>query len=421
MAGGAAYAQAESVCGAAGELGRDVLDGLASLSDQSLIRIGQGVGGETRFAMLVTIRDYAAERLDHSDDAADVRARHARAFMELAEAAAPHLTGAEGAEWNDRLELEHDNLRAALDWATNAGEAEVALRLATALWRFWQVRGYLTEGAHRLETIFGMPGVEGQSAALLSRAHGAAGSVAYWRLDRPRIHGHYAAALDFARQAGDEPLLAESLYNIGFAPTDADVPLPEMRVESQPYFEEALERYRKLDDRPGVASALWALAQNASFAHETERAERLAAETLALSRELGDPFRTAWAAFTLASDRIVRGSTDSVADLLDEALRTFIRSGDAGGLTLSLGLIGAFSVQQGDHDGWRVWGAASRLQEETGTDRFDGTDVKHILPDPQTDEENAGVEEGRRMSTEDASALGLDVIERAKANRQTSR
>ena len=217
IAGGAGFDQTERVCGPADELGREVFDGLDSLSQQSLLRVGEDAG-EPRYAMLVTIREYAAERLDASDDAPTTHRRHAETYLALAEEAEPHLLGSEAAHWNDLLEREHDNLRAALAWIVMADEAELGLRMIVALWRFWQVRGHLTEAGDRIDAVLAMPSVAAQPAELRARAHSAAGGIAYWRSRSEETHRHYQEALQLARSSDDRALLAGALYDAGFAP-----------------------------------------------------------------------------------------------------------------------------------------------------------------------------------------------------------
>src|SRR5438552_8851721 len=145
LVAGAMLEQLEPVCGDAAEIGRDVLEGISELVDQSLLRQIE-VDGEPRFRMLVTIRDYALERLAERGEQADLRARHLAAYLAVAERARPELQGKDQKRWLDVVELEHDNLRAALEFAISDGRSDDAARLVYALWRFWQSRGYLREG-----------------------------------------------------------------------------------------------------------------------------------------------------------------------------------------------------------------------------------------------------------------------------------
>lgn len=129
----------------------DVLDGLSSLVDASLLRREAGPDGEPRLTMLAIVREHARELLVESGEAGATRERHARYFVTLAETAAPALYGPDHATWLERLEREHDNLGAALEWAQKVGDTETGLRLTGALSWFWWVRGYLGEGRRWIE------------------------------------------------------------------------------------------------------------------------------------------------------------------------------------------------------------------------------------------------------------------------------
>ena len=151
--GGAGLDQIESVCGGPDA---DVLGALGVLVEHSLVR-AEGIGAEPRYRMLETIRQFAAEHLAASGEEAEVRTRHALAFLDLAEQAAPHLISWDQKRWLDRLELDHDNLRTALTWAVDQGEANLAMKLAFTMWRFWQVRGHLIEAEDRFRRVLAVP------------------------------------------------------------------------------------------------------------------------------------------------------------------------------------------------------------------------------------------------------------------------
>ncbi|MBA3851709.1 MAG: hypothetical protein H0X59_05015, partial [Chloroflexi bacterium] len=160
FAGGAALEEIEAVCGSgATPVGMDVLDGLTSLADKSLLNTTEDEHGEPRFGMLRTIREFAQERLAGSGEEAEIRDRHLAAFLHHVEEAEPHLLRAGRRRWLDRLEREHDNFRAALDWAVGRPDVPRALRLAGGLWRLWQIRGYLDEGRERIAAVLALPGV----------------------------------------------------------------------------------------------------------------------------------------------------------------------------------------------------------------------------------------------------------------------
>src|SRR5207302_5647945 len=173
--------QLEPVCGPIEDVGGDVLQGLDWLADQSLLRRLPDFD-EPRFLMLQTIRDFAMERLEESGEAHAIRGRHLAAFVALAQQAQPHLFGPRRKEWLERLEEDHDNFRAALEWSVTSGNAEEAMRLSAAFWRVWQMRGHLHEGRRRMDDVLAMPG-SGEFPAERLAALEAAGGLAYWQAD----------------------------------------------------------------------------------------------------------------------------------------------------------------------------------------------------------------------------------------------
>ncbi len=213
--GGCELAMAETVCGPADELGMDVFEGLGALVDQSLVRIDDMAAGEPRFVMLDTIREFAAEMLAKRGEADALAARHAHAMLELAEQAAPNVTGMDQRTWLDRLERDHDNLRAALEWATAKPEPELAARMGFALWRFWQQRGYLNEARVRFEAMAN----QGWSLDPVCAARFAEGfgGITYWQADYPATDRWYTEALRIWRELGDKREIANALYNDAYA------------------------------------------------------------------------------------------------------------------------------------------------------------------------------------------------------------
>jgi predicted ATPase len=262
FAGGCTLEAAEQVTDA------DV-DTLQSLVDKSLLRHTQD-----RFSMLETIREFAAERLDQSDVAEELRQRHADHFLALAEEAEPNLVDG-SAEWLDRLEREHDNLRAALDRLEASGETELALRLAGALSRFWFLRGHLVEGRHRLE-------------------------VALRNDERPTA-------------ARAKALIGASVMAVN----TGDTATAELRAE------EALALHQQLADPWGVANSTLALAHVADDQRDLARAKQLYGASARAFRELGDEHYALLAAYNLAWAYEELGETESARaqheDNLDRA------------------------------------------------------------------------------------------------------
>ena len=214
--------------------------------------------------MLETIREFAVERLADAGEAvvAAFRHRHARAYLELAQAAATHLTSADRGIVLDRLEDDHDNLRTALVHAIETADCEQAAALLRALFRFWHMRGHLVEGRARTKAVLEMPAWTDEPSIARLRALDVAGGLAYWAGDMPDASHHYLAAEREARALGDEAEIANALYNRFFAPT------PTTRVEEWsralaydgvPLAREALAINERLGDRGGIARCLWAV------------------------------------------------------------------------------------------------------------------------------------------------------------------
>ena len=216
FSGGWTLDAAETVCG--GDL--DVLENLDVLADASLVRRPEHDDEELRFSMLETIREYAAERLAASppEERQEVERRHTGYFRALAERAEPHLTGEHQVRWLDRLEREHDNIRAVLERERAVGEREAvqaALEMASAIWRFWQQRGHVAEGRSRLERLLALPAAAPRDATR-ARALGAAGSLAYWLADYGAMERHYVEAAEIARELGDRRLISHALFDLSF-------------------------------------------------------------------------------------------------------------------------------------------------------------------------------------------------------------
>jgi non-specific serine/threonine protein kinase len=298
--------------------GPDLLDGLASLMDKSLLRQVETPEGEGRFSMLGTIRDYASERLDASGEAPFAKRRHVAFFLAVAEEAAPHLHGPRQAEWLARLEQEHDNLRQALIWALESGDAPTAVRLGAALWRFWWILGHLGEGQRWLAGV--LKSSQALSASVRIRAlSGAWGIMSHALPTDPdsyaQAHTFFSESLDLCRELGDALGVALSLGNLGQVATGrGDL------EHGIPLLEESLLLLRELGDRERIASALSNLGTAALQAGNTARAEELLQESLAIRRELNDRPAVAASLTSLAHAAASRGDQRAASALLADAL-----------------------------------------------------------------------------------------------------
>jgi len=276
FAGGWTLEAAEAVCAAEGVEAADVLDSLSRLVDNSLV-IVETQHGATRYRMLETVRQYGRDRLAEEGEAAPVRGRHRVWYREFAEAADEGLRGPHEGLWLERLELEHDNLRAALESAAaDTDGPEVEVRLARALEWFWHIAGYWTEGRARLEAALGRTGAP---TSLLSKVFVGAARLAYRQGDRIRARERCEQGLAVSRQVGDCSGEACCLLWLGIlALVEGDA------ERASPMLEDSLVMYRAIGDQWWTVEALSFLGSLAVMRSEYDRAAALHEESLAVAR-----------------------------------------------------------------------------------------------------------------------------------------
>ncbi len=344
FAGGFDLGAAEGVCcdGAVDVL--DAIDLIGHLVDKSLVTPEEEADGGMRYALLETIRDYAQERLTTAGETEEFQTRHADYFQRLAAAAEPQLQGPEQAAWFRSLEREHDNLRLAAQWLLRRHPA-TALSMGGALWRFWWVRGYWSEGRASL------------AAALAKDAEGPPGSgrpVALYGLAvLSRGMGDYAAAhryldesLAIARARGDKPGVAAALFELGNLANDT-----EDLATARALYGESLAIRRELADKRGVSSALHNLGVVAAAQGDFEGARTLYEEALAFHRELGN---RAWEAASLdglGDVALYLGDLDAARAYEEQGLAIQRGLGDRRGTAFSLRELGRVAARQMDLDG----------------------------------------------------------------------
>ena len=404
--GGAQLEQLEAVCGPSSDIGVDVLEGVSELVEQSLLRQSE-VDGEPRFRMLVTIRDYALERLAERGEATDLRTRHLAAYQVLAERARPELQGKDQKRWLDAVDLEHDNLRAALEFAISDGHADEAARLVSALWRFWQSRGYLREGRSWAERAVAVPGA---TPELRLRALEALGGLVYWMGDLAMLT-HYGAALDLAREIGDPKEIALAAYNLSFAYT---IPTNDM-VRGRVLLEEALALFRELGDGAGIGRASFALSNVVSGGQGHTRedllfARRTVDEALQQHRKLSNQFDLAWDLHMAGLVDLKLGDLESARREWAEAVGLFSTAGDISGMVLMLSDFSELAKAAGDLERHDVLvGAWAALARKTGiglTAIFGQTEDR-AQPETIPNERQPAVQRGLAMKLEDAVAYAL--------------
>jgi len=405
FARGAGLEQAGAVCGPAEEVGDDVVTGLDELADQSLLRRVPDIE-EPRLLMLQTIREFGAERLQESGEAEVIRDRHAEAFAAMAEEVEGRLLGSERKAQLDRLARDHDNLRAALDWCISGHRTELALRLASAMWRFWQMRGHLHEGRSRIEAVLDLPGVDKHPAAH-RRALEAAGGIAYWQADMHAAQAWYDDCLVLTRATGDKNAIANAIYNDSF-------PLVVGRTDmarALPLLDEALGLFRELDDAPGIARCLWGIGNVHHFLQDYDAAVPPLEESIELFRKLGQGFGLGWSLHTRALVAINLGDPTTAQPLVTEALGLFSKAGDVSGIMILLDDSAQIArLREQRLRSLRLAGAAAGMQARSGAQLATLANAIGGRPVAVAEdaEERKAFEAGQAMTPEDAVAYALD-------------
>jgi predicted ATPase/class 3 adenylate cyclase len=405
--GGWTLEEAEVVCGPGEDLGVDVLDGLSSLAEKSLVTVGDA-SGERRFGMLETIREFALERLEKSGESVELRRRHALAYLDLAERAVPAYTRRDRKTWLERLEPEHDNFRAALEWSIEGGEASIALRFTWALWRFWQMRGHLQEGRTWSSRALEMPEAQGRSPER-ARALEGAGGLAYWQSDSVGAQKWYGEALAVAEANRDPKLIADALYNYAFSFDPGK--WGEQVDKLAGILDRAMALYERLGDRAGIANTHWALGNLAYGQVDYQRAVDWTTQSLAEARELGDDFLTGWSLFMRGGALARLGRWDEAVEPWREGLSLFLESGDLTGILFNLDGLADAAIASGDPErGLRLRAVTQALRVETGAELLESDRETRGTPDHELTEEEATMAkaEGEAMTLEQAVAYALE-------------
>ena len=368
FAGGWTLETMTQVCDSGSEI--DTLDAFAALVDNSLVwRIGHPEA--IRFAFPVTIREHAAEKLRGIGEADVISRRHLAWCMNLADTAAAELTGVSQQSWLQVLAEEHDNLRAALEFAITARESAAAHRLAGALWRYWEINGHLAEGRRWLALVLELTGPV--PAAVRARAFKAAGNLARDQCD-------YSAAIEYHRrahaiftQARDAAGIAAVLNNMGAVELDrGDV---QAAITN---FEASLERFTELHDQWGVALVLGNLAQALRTNTDLARAESIARRSIQEFEALGDAQGTARSLATLGLILGRNGQPEEGLWLHARAVVLRMQADDRAGVARSLENIAWCQVKLGDAAtaAWLL-GHAERLREAVDVPLSDDDRVEH--------------------------------------------
>jgi predicted ATPase/class 3 adenylate cyclase len=341
FSGGCALEAVEAVCDAEGDLLVDVLEGLSSLVDKSMLRQEVRAEEEPRFVMLETIREYARERLEVSGIAEETGRMHAEYFLALAEQGESILREPEEATWLERLDVEHDNMRAALTWTLESEEAELGLRLAGTLWRFWWMRGHYGEGRTWLEEALAK---DGSAPAARAKALEAVGWLADDQGDIDRAVAAAEEGLRISARAKIPSRLKASflrmLGSAAYVRGDHD--------QAALLYEESLALSREARDDRSVASSLLQLGNVAGDRGDHEEAKEFYKEGLALSRKLDDKALLASALISVGAEYLLQGDHEQGAMLNEEAAGLYRERGNRGGLQYALDNLGWTALMRGD-------------------------------------------------------------------------
>jgi predicted ATPase/DNA-binding SARP family transcriptional activator len=341
FAGGWTLEAAEAVCG--GDL--DLLNLLTQLVDKSLVVADCPPGAEPRYFLLETIRQYAREKLLDTPEGEDLRQRHLQYYTRLAEMLEPDLRGPGLIAALNRLEAEHDNLRAALEWGITA-EVVTALRLGGAMWEFWNKRSYWSEGRELLSKILALPQAQAHTLAHAQALNGLA-YLTYIQLGPGPSLPLLEASLSLWRELGDPSqtgymhalrVLGDVVYQSG----DKD--------RGRALIEESLALARASGDKVQIA---WSLFNQGLMFHgdgQMDAAQAVYAESLALHQQAQLPAGAAYLLNALGSHALGRADWDAFQPLIGESLRLFRDLGDKAGLASALHLVGLAQWMRGQRD-----------------------------------------------------------------------
>ncbi|MCD6032149.1 MAG: transcriptional regulator, family [Thermomicrobiales bacterium] len=342
----------------------DVFAGLVALVDMSLVQPSEQADEDSRFAMLETVQEFALEQLEPRGDAEVMRRSHAQYCADLAETLRPQIEGAQGVPSLNRFQAEHGNFRAALTWAAEQREAQILLRLVAALWKFWWVRDYRTEGRDWSERALVL---NGDWPALRLEVTYAAASFARSQGDLSRAAALGKEGVALAIAEGDTLHAAMLVYHLALvADAQGDLDTARTRVE------EALVHFRALPSSHWLASHGIAIALNTLGDVSVRQGDLMAAtlameEALAIWRQRGDAWGAALALKNLADLALRRGETVGAAQRFRDGLAGFWEVGDKSGMAHCLESLAWLAVRDRPEQATRLLAMAEVVRDRLGT------------------------------------------------------
>jgi len=408
FAGGWTAEEAIRVGDSDGDLGMDVVEGLESLADKSLIRIEPAESaGEARFDFHPLLREYALERLAESGEEEATLERHALAFADVLEGIGGQVQGPRGTEAIERLGAEIYNLRAACDFGLQRDRDDIPLRILAATWRWFQQRGFLREARGILQPLLAHEGIEPR---LRIAALAAEGGLAYWMNDVEACRAAYSERLEIARAIGEDTLVADAEYDVGFLSLiDKD---PEGLLDHE---QRALDLYEALGDDGGAMRARQAVGLAHFLRGEYARAQEFELRNQAEFRRKGSDYLVADSMTFLAGVNFRLGEPATAWRWMLDALDFFAEHDNASGIARALGMAAILLVHHGDTEfGARVTGATYELSRQKGVMVAPVT-VLH-LPDPrETAVERLGQERATALMDDGAMTPLQEIIAKVKA------
>ncbi len=342
----------------AAEVADATLHLLASLVDKSLLQTERHAAQRRRYGLHQQVRQFAREKLNEANEAEWLHKRHSTAYLRWAEEVEPKLSAGEQGQGLALLQSEQMELHAALQWALGAGEAELAMRLGLALWRFWAMRGYLGEGRQWLEAAVQLP--QPNNPTLLASLYHALGCLAYYASDLAVADRWLTGAVDLFRPLDESARLASSLLRLGMVKQERQDFATAVALHEQ-----ATQLYRRLNDENGLYSCLESSASLSYDMGEIERAEALFAESLTLARRLGDQENIATALANLGWIAVLRGDFARGLAYSREGLQHFHEMDHRFGLLFALeGVAGAIAGQQARHS-VALFAATNAVREQS--------------------------------------------------------
>ena len=407
FAGGWTAELALSVVDPDGMLGVDVLEGLESLADKSLVRIEAADGAkdtptEPRFDLHPLLREYAIERLEAAGEREAVEAQHAEAMANLAESMGPKILGPVGQSVIRRFDREQHNVRAAAAWALRTGNAAIGLRAVAPVWRWFQQRGHVREGRALLDELLQTPP---DDVRLHIDALAAVGGLAYWGDEFDPAGRAYEERLVLAEQTGDPILLADALYDIGFISMVAGDAKTLREREAR-----AFDLYTAAGSINGIARARQALVLAMFLTGDYDEALELETRNLVDFRNAGSHYQVADSMTFHAGVYSRLGNPAKSWEYVQEGLRWFAENDNQSGIARALGMAAIVALRDGDAElGARAAGATYRIVEEKGV-MLAPVRVLHF-PDPRDLAiERFGKERAEELMRDGAAAPADEVI-----------